>query len=241
MISGSVATSDAKAALGPLGPSGTRSGNFFSGAASWILNSESTSAGDRNIQAFLVSDRPRFEADLELAKNVIRQNNDAFVQLIKTHQEAVRRIVNRYTMVPSEQEELVGDTFSEVFISLKNFRGESSLRSWVSTIATRQCFRLLRKKQREQVRKGLLQTFGLSRSEEERQPDSQIDTPRLHLEKVLRRLSPEDRMVLTLMYWEGCTVAEAAGRMNWKPSKVKVRAFRARQKLKTYLEGFQDE
>jgi RNA polymerase sigma-70 factor (ECF subfamily) len=48
-------------------------------------------------------------------------------------------------------------------------------------------------------------------------------------------LSPEDRMVLTLVHMEGYTTAEAAELLRWSVPKVKIRAYRARKKLRKTL------
>jgi len=52
------------------------------------------------------------------------------------------------------------------------------------------------------------------------------------------RLSPEDRLVLTLLDVEGFSVAEIAEFMNWTISKVKVRAHRARAHLRRVVQRF---
>ena len=52
------------------------------------------------------------------------------------------------------------------------------------------------------------------------------------LEELLGLLGPRDRLVLTLLYWDGCTIAEAAELTGWSRSMVKVQAFRARQRVR---------
>jgi RNA polymerase sigma-70 factor (ECF subfamily) len=54
----------------------------------------------------------------------------------------------------------------------------------------------------------------------------------------LGQLSPENRLVLTLVYLEGHSVREAARLLGWSAVNVKVRAYRARQALRQlFLEG----
>ena len=50
-------------------------------------------------------------------------------------------------------------------------------------------------------------------------------------------LDPEDRFVLQLLHGEGWTSAEIADRLGWSRSKVKVRAHRARKRLRARLTG----
>jgi RNA polymerase sigma-70 factor (ECF subfamily) len=52
----------------------------------------------------------------------------------------------------------------------------------------------------------------------------------------LEQLPPRDRLVLTLLYLESRSVAEAAELAGWSESMVKVQAHRARQKLRALLE-----
>ncbi len=56
--------------------------------------------------------------------------------------------------------------------------------------------------------------------------------------KLLARLAPDDRIVLTLLDAEELSVAEIALVMGWTVSKVKVRAHRARQALRRVLGEF---
>jgi RNA polymerase sigma-70 factor (ECF subfamily) len=56
------------------------------------------------------------------------------------------------------------------------------------------------------------------------------------VDKLLERLSPADRLVITLMHLEGRTVEEVRQITGWNASLIKVRAFRARRKMKKHLE-----
>ncbi|MBU0989461.1 MAG: sigma-70 family RNA polymerase sigma factor, partial [Proteobacteria bacterium] len=53
----------------------------------------------------------------------------------------------------------------------------------------------------------------------------------------LDRLSPEDRMVVEMVYLEGMTGREAAELLGWSTANVKVRAFRSRRRLRKLLTG----
>ena len=56
------------------------------------------------------------------------------------------------------------------------------------------------------------------------------------LQALLARLPPDDRLVLTLMYFEECGTQEVAERMGWSRAKVKTQALRARRKMKEIAE-----
>ena len=57
------------------------------------------------------------------------------------------------------------------------------------------------------------------------------------LDRAMSRLKPEDRLVITLFELEDRSVREVAELTGWSETRVKVRAFRARQALKRYIGG----
>ena len=56
------------------------------------------------------------------------------------------------------------------------------------------------------------------------------------LQTLLSRLPPDDRLVLTLMYFEECSTQDIAERVGWTRAKVKTQALRARRKMKEIAE-----
>lgn len=57
-----------------------------------------------------------------------------------------------------------------------------------------------------------------------------------YLYRLLEQLPWKDRLVLTLLHFDGCDTAEIAQRVGWSRTLVKVRAHRARAKLRSLLE-----
>src|SRR5437879_2393509 len=117
---------------------------------------------------------------------------------------------------------------------------------WLSRIALRSCYDAWRSvagrkelplsslgEEHQQWAERLLATESHERFEElVRQQET---TELLH--RALAQLSPENRMVVTLVHLEGHSVREAAERLGWSVINVKVRAHRARQQLRQILEG----
>lgn len=62
-----------------------------------------------------------------------------------------------------------------------------------------------------------------------------IPMPRALVGQLLNQLSPADRMVITLLEIEEKSVKEIAALTGWSVSLVKVRAFRARAKMRKLL------
>jgi RNA polymerase sigma-70 factor (ECF subfamily) len=61
------------------------------------------------------------------------------------------------------------------------------------------------------------------------------------VEKLLEQLAPTDRLVLTLLHLEGRSVDEVRQITGWNVPVIKVRAFRARRKLRKYFEKLMAE
>lgn len=183
---------------------------------------------------------PRSEAATESqdtdwldAQASLRGDGEAYARIVRRHQDTVAAWLWRFTRDRRTCEELAQDTFVEAYFSLRSFRGRSPLVHWLRKIATRVGYRHWK----TQKRRGTLVAL-----------DAVAEPPASHddaagsaeaaerLRAVLAELPPRDRLVLTLMYLEGCSVAEAADLTGWSQTLVKVQAHRARKKLKALLE-----
>jgi RNA polymerase sigma-70 factor (ECF subfamily) len=132
--------------------------------------------------------------------------------------------------------------FIKMFQKLPQFSGKVPLEHWVSRIAINTCLNQI---QSEKVRPELRQADlseeeaavveNLSTSSSELAPDKRFASRQL-VEHLLDALKPVERVVVDLFYLQGRTVAEIREITGWSAALVKVRAFRARQKMKQHLE-----
>lgn len=183
--------------------------------------------------------------DEEIIRRVLAGEVDLFVELINRYQQHVGRIVAghvRRDMV----EEVAHDSFVRAYTSLSTYSFRTPFSHWLSTIALRACYDAWRNAsaRKEVPLSGLgdeQQQWAdrlLAAESHERFEDlaRQQETREL-LHSALNQLSPENRMVLTLVHLEGHSVREAAELLGWSTVNVKVRAHRARQQLRKILEG----
>jgi len=183
--------------------------------------------------------------DSEIVLRVVQGDTDAFAALVKRHGALVQRTVNRH--VPRDRaEDLVQEAFIRAFQSLGNFEPGSKFPEWLTTIAVRTCYDFWRGhyRNRESAESTLTEqhrdwadrvTASLSREqfdEEVRRKEA-----REVLDYALDKLSPDDRMVVTLVHLEGLSIEEAARQMGWTAVNVKVRAHRSRRKMRLALEA----
>ncbi len=153
----------------------------------------------------------------------------------------VGRIVRAHLPRRTSEEDLVQMVLTKVFTRLDQFRGLVPLEHWVARITVNTCrHELAREKNRPELRHADLseeQTAvldHLAAEETELDPQQEIASREL-AEQLLAQLNPEDRLVITLLHLEGRSVEEIRKITGWSGPLVKVRAFRARQKMKKHL------
>jgi RNA polymerase sigma-70 factor (ECF subfamily) len=182
--------------------------------------------------------------DEEIIPRILAGEVDLFEELITRYKQHVSRIVAghvRRDMV----EEVAHDAFVRAYISLSTYSFRVPFDHWLARIALRSCYDAWRTAaSRKEVSLGGLEDEHqqsaerlLAAESEERfdQLVRQRDSAEL-LQTALAQLSPENRMVVTLVHLEGHSVREAAKRLGWSVINVKVRAHRARRQLHTVLE-----
>jgi RNA polymerase sigma-70 factor, ECF subfamily len=155
----------------------------------------------------------------------------ACAALLKRHEPDIARQMWRFTRDRAVQSELVHEVFVEAYLSLRRYRpGKVPFLHWLRRIATRVGYQFWK---REAKRKKFVpledMDFAAPVTES---PDTAVAEA---LHKLLSRLKPPERLVLTLMYFEECGVEEIANRCGWNKAMVKMRAMRARKRLREMI------
>ena len=174
------------------------------------------------------------QEDREDIRNCQQGDEDAYARLIKRYEILISRQMWRFTRDPQRLEELVQEVFVEAYTSLGSFKGTAPFEHWLRKIATRVGYRFWKHKSSDNERREKLEQHKL-----EITPSTGRTSPSEaaeYLFNLLGTLPAQERMVLTLLYFEGWGTEEIAQHLGWTRSLVKVRAFRARKKLKTKLE-----
>ncbi|MFM1850840.1 MAG: hypothetical protein RIS54_524 [Verrucomicrobiota bacterium] len=154
----------------------------------------------------------------------------------------VIRIVRSHLPRRVQEEDLAQEVFMKMFARLDQYQGTVPLTHWVSRIAVTTCIDHLRaQKRRPEFRWADLSENEATVIEQaatvegDVAPDEAIAAREL-VDKLLGQLRPDDQMVLRLLDLEQLSVAEVSERTGWNVSLVKVRAFRARRKLRKLFE-----
>jgi RNA polymerase sigma-70 factor (ECF subfamily) len=179
-------------------------------------------------------------AEAELIAVVLKGDAASFEPLVAKYSPRVFATARRYARRESEIEDIVQEVWLKAFHKLKGFRGEAPFEHWLMRLAVRTCYDFLRGHQRNRE-----SSFSeISEPEEdwlERfmvDPSSAVEdaaAAKLLVDRVLEKLSPPARLIITLLEIEDRSVKEIAGITGWSVPLVKVRAFRARAEMRKII------
>jgi RNA polymerase sigma-70 factor (ECF subfamily) len=168
---------------------------------------------------------------------------DAYAAIVTKYQGRVSGIVSGHA--PRDRVgELTHEAFVRAYKSLGGYRGDSPLGHWLAKVAVRTCHDFWRAQYRikerpesdlsDECRAFAEEAAALATGEAAEETASRREAEDL-LHWALDKLSATDRMVVTLTHLEERPVAEAAEMLGLSVPNVKVRAFRARKKLRELL------
>ena len=174
-------------------------------------------------------------SDERLIEEILAGNDSAFVWLVRRYKQKIFGLAARFARDADELDDICQNVFIKVFENLGTFRHEAPFEHWLARITVRACHDALRRRKREKFHLSLDAVHhqiadGASSSRQAAEEARDL------LEKGLSRLRTEERLVITLLELEEKSVREVAALTGWSEANVKVRAFRARQKLKSLLE-----
>src|SRR5471030_2830629 len=173
---------------------------------------------------------------------VRKRDQTAARELVEHLHPLVIRIVRAHLPRRVSEEDLAQDIFLKMFTRLDQYKGAVPFPHWVSRIAVTTCIDHLR----AQKRRPEFRWADLSENEAEvldsvmtnENDVAANDSFAAHelVGKLLDQLKPDDRLVIQLLDLEQKTIAEICALTGWNTSLVKVRAFRARRKLRKLFE-----
>jgi RNA polymerase sigma-70 factor, ECF subfamily len=176
-----------------------------------------------------------------LVEGALRQDDAAARELVRRLYPLVAKVVRAHRPRRTAEEDLCQMIFIKVFQRLSQFSRKVPLEHWVSRIAVNTCLNQIEsEKVRPELRHADLSEEeqavieNLAASPDELAPDRQLASRQL-VEHLLQLLKPVERLVIDLIYLQGRSIQEVQKMTGWTAATVKVRAFRARQKMKRQL------
>jgi len=181
--------------------------------------------------------------ELDLARQAQDGDESAFAEIVRRYSPRVFSVASRFFRQRSLVEEAAQEVFLKAFTQLGSFEGRGSMEGWLTRIATNTCLNMVRGAKRRPE-------FTVSDLTEDEQswldhqsgdagvqPSVENSVVATDLaDRLLAVLPPEDQQALLMIDGENASIKEVAEATGWSESKVKVRAFRARRKVREAME-----
>ena len=176
-----------------------------------------------------------------LVQAALQHDDEAARALVRRLYPTVAKIVRAHRPRRTAEEDLCQMIFIRVFQKLSQFSGKVPIEHWVSRIAVNTCLNQIESERiRPEVRHADLSTEeqavieNLATTSEELAPDQRFASRQL-VDHLMAALKPVERLAIDLLYLQGRSVEEIRKITGWSAALIKVRAFRARQKMKQQL------
>jgi len=177
-------------------------------------------------------------SDIELINKTMAGDQSAYAELVKRHQRFVFTLAMRFTKSREDAEEVAQDCFTKAYRSLNSFKKESKFSTWLYSIVYTTAMTALRKKR--------LHTASIddeaTHIQIENTPsgydvnNAENRSRSFYLNQAIEQLSADDATIITLFYKGEQSLEDIAQTLGVEANSVKVKLFRARQRLKEKLE-----
>ena len=177
-------------------------------------------------------------SDIELIQNTLAGDQSAYTDLVKRHQRFVFTLAMRFAKGREDAEEIAQDCFIKAYRSLASFQGQSKFSTWLYSIVYTTAMTFLRKKR--------VDTDSIDDENTYVQIENQLSgydvnnaenkSRSFYLNQAIEQLLPDDAAIITMFYKGEQSLEEIAKAMGMEANTVKVKLFRARQRLKEKLE-----
>jgi RNA polymerase sigma-70 factor (ECF subfamily) len=184
------------------------------------------------------------EDDLDVIKRVMAGEVDNFEVLLRKYSPRVFAMVGH--KVPMEEVEPVAqEIFLSAFRSLGTYEALQPFEHWLARIVRRRCCDFWRERERHQKVESISMDgpdqpwldyalAGLAHESSHQKDVTEESAERIR--QALAKMDAEDRALIEGIYFEEATMKEMAATLDWSLVKTKVRAHRARKKLRVILE-----
>ncbi|VAX15581.1 RNA polymerase sigma-70 factor [hydrothermal vent metagenome] len=195
------------------------------------------------------SPESRWKEDEELIARVKKGDYDAFERLVRKYEARIFHHCLKFLNNQDEAEDILQETFLQVYKSLDSFRGEAAFSTWLIKIATNNCLMRIRKKKKVDI-VSIDKPIEIDGSQLPREivdwsknPFSQVsnDEIRAVLDQAISGLPEDKRVILVLKDVEGFSNIEIAQMLGISVAAVKSRLHRARLYVRDIISKYFDD
>lgn len=180
-----------------------------------------------------------------MARQARDSDESAFAEIVRRYSPRVFKVASRFFRQRSLVEEAAQEVFLKAFTNLGSYQGQGSMEGWLTRIATNTCLNMIRGAKRrpeligsdlsEDENNWLERKLADVATQQYRSAENEQVVADL-ADRLLETLSPEDRLTLMMIDGEDASIKDVAATTGWSESKVKVRAFRARRKIRETMD-----
>ncbi|HEY8929162.1 MAG TPA: sigma-70 family RNA polymerase sigma factor [Mucilaginibacter sp.] len=177
-------------------------------------------------------------SDIELIEQVLAGNQALYADLVKRHQRFVFTLAMRFAKNREDAEEIAQDCFVKAYRSLSSFQQQSKFSTWLYSIVYTTAMTFLRKRRIDTDSIDDEDTF----MQVEDKPsaydlyNAENKSRSFYLNQAIEQLLPDDAAIITMFYKGEQSLEEIGRALGMEANTVKVKLFRARQRLKEKLE-----
>ena len=187
------------------------------------------------------------DPDYKIIQNILGGSKDDFEKLVAKYESKVFAMAGR-RIPQNDVADVAQEAFCRIYRGLANYVPRQPFENWLSIITLRSCYDFWRRKSRIQEFTApdfdydkhyeWLEKISIDMSFEAFSKISRANEAKELLDWALAKLPPDDRTLIEMVHLDEYSFKEAAEVLDWKLSKTKVRALRARKKLKTLISAY---
>ena len=172
--------------------------------------------------------------DVVLVDRFLSGQQRAAQELFRLHHARVHATLYRVLGSNRDIDDLLQETFIQVFRSLRGFRGDARLSTWIDRIAARVAYRYLRRRKLTTLTTELAEDQLAAGGSPQGSALAREGIRRLYA--ILAELSPKSRLAFALSDIDGRSLAEVAAAMGSSHAATKLRVWRARKHVRKQAE-----
>jgi RNA polymerase sigma-70 factor (ECF subfamily) len=169
-----------------------------------------------------------FDEDLLLIERFLAGDQEAFQRLYERYYDKVFSVARGVLLDAEEASDAVQEIFTLVYRNLHRFDRRARFSTWL--------FRITVNRSIQQARASRRRAHHLPLEDAAERTVDAHEAPDPRIAEAMTRLSPGDRALLTLFYWEELSLQEIAQSIGCSPNAAKTRLFRARERLREQFE-----
>ena len=169
---------------------------------------------------------------LSMLKDPVRRDK-GFLQLMDTYKEPVYWHIRRLVVSHEDAEDILQETFINVYRFSDSFKGESRIFTWLYRIATNECTRHFRKNKKwlNNAVKITEQIAGEFSGNDTEQGDAVL----LKFQQAILQLPEKQRIVFNMHYFDDLSYEDIGQVLNSSVNTLKTNYHYASEKIKQYL------